>query len=235
MTTLLSARAIALDRRLAPTSLELRAGELVGVVGRNGAGKTSLLHALATIGGATGEVFVAGAPLRSLGPLRRPSALGFLPAGRELAWPLAVADLIALGLGAPADDLRVTAAIARFALDELAHRPADRLSTGERSRAMLARALAPNPPVLLLDEPLAHLDPDWQLRLCELLRADADAGKAVLLTLHDLALAERLPDRLLVVAQGRVIADGAPAEVMQRREVWDSFGLRRAGAEWLRA
>ncbi|CAA9481062.1 MAG: hypothetical protein AVDCRST_MAG39-164 [uncultured Sphingomonadaceae bacterium] len=233
--TLVRATGLAIPGRLQPTDLRLAAGELVAVVGRNGAGKTSLLHALAGIGGARGMTEVAGERLDRAGPARRPYLLGFLPASRELAWPLRVADLVALGLSPAGAGGQVAGVLARFDLDSLARRRADRLSTGERARALLARAFAPAPPLLLLDEPMANLDPDWRLRLGELLQDEAARGAALVITLHDLETAERLADRLLVVADGRVVADGAPGEVLARVEVQAGFGLRRTAAGWVRA
>ena len=233
MTSILQAQRVSMRRRLDPTSLTLNAGELVALIGRNGSGKTSLLQALAGSGG-TGDVAVCGQALHRLGPVRRPFLLGYVPASRELAWPIAVADLIALGIGSDPEDARVTAAIRRFELLPLAQRPADRLSTGERSRALLARAFAPAPPLLLLDEPFANLDPDWQLRLADLLREETAAGRAVIVAMHDLILAERLATRVLVMDGGRVVADGPPEQVIGSPATEAAFGLVRGPEGWRR-
>jgi iron complex transport system ATP-binding protein len=129
--TSLVAHLVALDGRLSPTDLEVRAGELVAVIGPNGGGKTSLLRAIARIESAGGKVEID---------------------------IFAVRDVIALGLDRP-DDSRIESLIAQFELEGLAERPVNRLSTGERARVLTARALAARPGALLLDEPLSNLDP----------------------------------------------------------------------------
>ena len=230
MSLLVEARGLALPGRLHETALNLSAGELACLVGPNGSGKTSLLHALAGIGAPVGDVRIDGTALRSTGPAQRVRLLGFLPASRELRWPLHARDLILLG-GATAEQAAEVEALLDLA--PVAHRRLDHLSTGERSRVLIARALAPRPRLLLLDEPTANLDPLWQIRLMELLKqALAAHGQAALVAIHDLDAAARYADRLLVMSGGRIVADGAPAEIIDGPVVPAVFGIQRVSGDW---
>ena len=227
--SLVRADALALAGRLRPTTLALAAGTLTCLVGPNGSGKTSLLHALARIGRPGGSVRIDDADPEVAPPASRRSLLAFLPASREIAWPLAARDVIALGGGDPAPW------IAALALGELAARPMDRLSTGERSRVLIARALAAGPKLLLLDEPVSNLDPWWQLELMRLLRGYAAGGRAVVAAMHDLDLAGRFADRLLVMNAGHVVADGLPAAMLASDTLPKVFGIRRGADGWRQA
>lgn len=220
MTALVAARGLSLPGRLIEASLDLGAGELVALVGPNGSGKTSLLHAIAGIGGPAGEVRIAGADPHRLPPARRPHVLTYLPASRDLAWPLLARDMIALGGGeAPPPALE---------LEPLLDRRMDRLSTGERGRVLIARALAPKPRLLLLDEPTANLDPLWQIRLMELIRAEVSQGeRAALIAMHDLDAAAHHADRVLVMDKGRIAAEGLDGE-----HVAQIFGIEKADGQW---
>lgn len=231
MTPLLEARGVAIAGRLLPTHLDAAAGDLVGMVGPNGGGKTSLLRALAGVDTLQGRVRIDGEDLSSAPPARRPRLLGFLPASRDVAWPIAVRDVIALGLSAP-DPARTDELLALLELEALSERPVDRLSTGERSRVLLARALAPRPRLLLLDEPLSNLDPYWVLRILEILQDTVRSGECTaIVALHDLAAAGSF-DRLLLVDQGRVAADGEPAAVLQSAALAEAFRIERSDGKW---
>ena len=218
---ILAASDLALPGRLSGVSLELEEGELVCLVGPNGSGKTSLLHALAGIGHPSGTVEMDGVDPRRLGPARRPAFLTYLPATREVHWPLLARDLIALGGGGEA-------AFAALELAPLLDRRIDTLSTGERSRVLIARALAPRPKLLLLDEPTANLDPLWQIRLMDLVREEiGQGGRAALVAIHDLDAAARYADRILVMDRGRIAAEG-----LDGPHVAEIFGIARVGGAW---
>lgn len=230
--TRLVARALQVEGRLQPTDLALDGGTLVAVVGINGAGKTSLLHAIAGVAG-SGDVVIDGVPLASLPPARRLRALAFAPAARAIAWPLAARDVVALGLGAARDPAAVEAALALVDGLALADRRADRLSTGERARILLARALVARPAVLLLDEPVANLDPRRQIETMALLRTETDRGAAVVAAIHDLALARACADRVLVVDGGRIVADGPATEALSDPAISRWFGVMPGTSGWM--
>jgi iron complex transport system ATP-binding protein len=217
---ILNAANLALPGRLFDVSIDIEAGELVCLVGPNGSGKTSLLHALAGIGAPSGEVTMEGIDPRTLGPAQRPRYVTYLPATRDIPWPLLASDLIALG-GGDAD-------FPSLELAPLLGRRIDMLSTGERSRVLIARALAPRPTLMLLDEPTANLDPLWQIRLMELVREEIDGGgRAALIAIHDLDAAARYADRILVMDRGRIAAEG-----LDGPHVAEIFGIERVGGSW---
>ena len=225
--TLLVATGLGIAGRLEETSVTIEAGTLTCLIGPNGSGKTSLLHAIAGIGSPEGRVRIDGIDPSRIGPPRRQRLLTYLPASRDVKWPLAARDLIRLGGG---DD--VEPVLAELELEPLADRRVDQLSTGERARVLLARALAPRPKLLLLDEPVTNLDPLWQLKLMERLKAlTRDSGRAVLMASHDLELAGRFADRLIVMDQGRAVADGGP-EILAGPHIRAVFGIEKRGSAW---
>lgn len=228
MTALLEARGVALAGRLGPADLVIATPELVCLVGPNGSGKTSLLHALARIGQASGEVRIAGRRPDDLAPAARRRLLSFLPASRDVAWPLSALDLVLLG----ANEAEAREAMAGLDLLRWADRRIDRLSTGERSRVLIARALAPKPALLLLDEPVANLDPLWQLRLMETLRRAVAGGQGAVVAMHDLDLAARYAGRLVLMDKGAIVADGEPAAMLDSARLGEVFGIRRIEGRW---
>lgn len=215
---------------LAPCTLALAPGAVTGVIGRNGAGKTSLLKALAGVSAGPGRVLLDGQPLRP-----DPRRLAWLPASRDAIWPMTAATLVQLGLGPAAapDAAAVAAALAACQAGHLADRPVNQLSTGERARVLLARALVARPAWLMLDEPIANLDPGHRLDVMALLAATAGRGAGVVLALHDLDLARRC-DRLLLIDGGRIVADGPPASVLAPAQVAAVFGVVPGPDGWQR-
>ncbi len=223
MTPLARIDRAAIAGRLAPTDLVVDAGSLVALVGPNGGGKTSLLRAIAGVEEAQGAVHIDGEAIDRAAPNRRARLVGFLPASREMVWPLSVRDLMAMGSG---DGHSVEQAIERLGLATLASVPVNQLSTGERSRVLLARLFANAPRLLLLDEPLANLDPYWVIRAIDLVKAQLEtAGSAAIMSLHDLHLAPRF-DRLVAIANGQIAFDGDPEEFLESSTLQSIFHVR---------
>lgn len=203
--------------------LSVERGEFVGLLGPNGAGKTSLLRAALGLLPHEGR-----SSLARLAPAARARAVAFLPQGREIAWPVTVADLVALAEGGRAAQAR---AIARMGLESYQTRRATELSGGEQARVLIARALAQDAPLLLADEPAAGLDPEAQIRTMQVFRDLAREGRSVVASIHDLGLAARHCTRLVLLFRGRKVADGTPREVLSPENLAQVFGVRGFHAE----
>lgn len=214
-------------------NFDLRGGEITAILGSNGAGKSTLLAAMAgLIAPMSGSAALAGEDLGRLTPTRRARRIGYLPQSGEVAWNLSVRALAGLGRlpwrghsSAAEDEAAVEQALAALHLAALADRPVHSLSGGERGRALLARVLATGAEWVLADEPLAALDLAHQLALTAHFRELAEAGKGVVLVLHDLALAMNHADRVLVLGEGRVIADGPPETALTPAVIAQAWGV----------
>jgi len=218
-------------------SLQVRDGELFGLIGPNGAGKSSLLKCIAQLAPYRGEIRLDGSALETMSPRERAVRLAYLSQGDHVSWPLALYDFVALGRlpyrprwGAwqrlRLEDRRaIDAAIEQVQLTPLRQRRLDRLSGGERARARLARALAVQAPVLLADEPVASLDPFHQLNVMELLRRQCTAGAAVIVVIHDLTLASRFCDRVLLLDHGRAVACGDTRHVLTPKNLQQVYNV----------
>jgi iron complex transport system ATP-binding protein len=219
-------------------SARFRPGEVTAIVGPNGAGKSTLLACLAGLRRPnSGRALLADRPLLAMPHRERARRIGFLPQTPEIAWAVDVETLVGLGRtphsGArgltQADHAAVGAALARTRMTAMARRDVTTLSGGERARALLARVLAGEPSWLLADEPLAGLDPGHQLDAVDLLRAfAAETGQGVVMTLHDLGVALRLADRVVVLQGGRLIADAAPLEALTPAVLAQAYGVEAA-------
>jgi iron complex transport system ATP-binding protein len=209
-------------------TLSVGPGEVVGLIGPNGAGKTTLLRAAMGLLPFSGTSSLAALPARD-----RARAAAFLPQAREVAWPVSVEVLVALGRGphlgaggiAEADRAAVERALDRMGIAALRARPATELSGGEQARALIARVLAQETPLILADEPVAGLDPAAQIATMEVFAALAGEGRGVLASIHDLGLAVRHCTRLVALSRGRLLADGAPADVLTPEVLAQVFGI----------
>jgi iron complex transport system ATP-binding protein len=209
-------------------SLTVSQGEMIGLVGPNGAGKTAMLRlAVGLDKPDAGEVRLDQSPLSVLPAAERARRLAYLPQQAEAAWPITVAQAVALGR-LPHGDINpdaVNRALDAVGMSDFAERPLTRLSGGERALVLLARALAVEAGLVLLDEPTANLDPAHQLRVMEVLRKRADQGDAVVVVMHDLGLATRSCDRLAVLHKGRIAADGAPGTILDDPLLREVFSI----------
>ncbi|GLR54793.1 ABC transporter ATP-binding protein [Shinella yambaruensis] len=213
-------------------SLTVGKGSFTGLIGPNGAGKSTFLRACLGLVPASGMVRLDGVDLAGLRAAERARHLAYLPQERETAWAMSVEAVVALGrlphharFAAPSerDRAAIEAAITRMDLSAFRYRAVTSLSGGERARVLIARALAQETPVLLADEPLAGLDPQHQIALMRLFRELAAEGRIIIASMHDLTLAARWCDRLLLLHRGRAHAEGRPEAVLTARTLEDVY------------
>jgi iron complex transport system ATP-binding protein len=207
-------------------TLRLDKGERVALLGRNGSGKTTLLRLMSgALHPSSGEVLVEGEPIFALPPRARARRIGMVPQETSLAFDFTVMEMVLmgrtphlgpLGLERPADLEAAREAMRLTGTTALAGRPLSQLSGGERQLAVIARALAQRPRVLLLDEPTAHLDIRHRLEIDDLLaRLNRSEGMTILATSHDINLAARSCSRMVLLDGGAIAADGPPGAVMR--------------------
>ncbi len=211
-------------------SLTVARGECVGLIGPNGAGKTTLMRAALGLLPHSGTSNLSRMP-----PAQRAATAAWLPQAREIAWPVTVETVVALGRlphlarGStlrPHDRQAVDGALARMGLLAFRHRLATELSGGEQARVLIARTLAQATPLLMADEPIAGLDPAAQISTLQVFADLAREGRAVLTSLHDLSLAARYCTRLILLHRGRRHADGPPGDVLTSDILAEVFHLR---------
>ena len=221
--------------RLADVSLDVRRGELLGVIGPNSAGKTTLIWVLSGVVRATaGDVLLEGRPIDGFSSTEIARRIAVVPQALPLDFPFTVAELVLMGRypHAPerffesAEDQQIAReAMATTGVLELCDAPLERLSGGERQRAVIARALAQRPRLLVLDEPMAHLDLRHQAETAALLlRLSREHGISIVLVSHDLTLAGELSDRILLLAEGRLVRVGPPETVLDADVLERAFG-----------
>lgn len=208
--------------------LAIPSGRITAVVGPNGAGKSTLLRAcVRLIAPEQGVITLAGRALTAYARAELARAIAYLPQERAVHWPLAARAVVALGR-LPHDDVKPEAidhALGAMDIARLADRPVSQLSGGERARVLVARALAQEAPLLIADEPTAGLDPAHALALFSCFRQLATEGRTVVVALHDLSLAARFADHIILLANGRVAASGPPGEVLTSRHLEPAFGV----------
>ena len=232
--TLLSVEQLSVSLRdrdvLRGVSFDVGPGECIGLLGPNGAGKTTLMRAMLGLIPHEGRSSIAALPARE-----RAQKAAWMPQTREIAWPISVESLVMLGRiphmasgqrPRQVDQEKVDAALAAMDLDTFRVRTATRLSGGEQARVLIARALAQDTPLIVADEPVAGLDPAHQISTMQTFAGLAEAGRSVIVSLHELGLAARHCTRLLLLSEGRIVADGTPAEVLTLERLADVFGIR---------
>lgn len=217
-------------------STSVRSGEWLGLIGPNGAGKSSLLQAIVGIVAAEGDVVVDGAPLALRSRARRAALVAYVPQEPVMPTDMSGFEYVLLGrapyVGYFGTETRhdrsmVAAVLERLGLTDLADRKLGRLSGGERQRLVIARALATEAPILLLDEPTSSLDIGHQQQALELVaRLRADHGLTVIAAMHDLTLAGMYADRLVLLHEGIVAASGTPEDVLRPETLAEFYGVR---------
>ncbi len=244
--TLLALRNVSLSRGGRPVLEDIgfgaAAGDLIGVIGPNGAGKSTLLRLMAGLSRPDrGDIKLEDRDIGDWPRRDRARRIAYLPQHPDCHWPITVAGLADLGRlphrgfwdrPTPGDAAAVAAALALADMGHLADRRLDRLSGGEAARAHLARALAGTPALLLADEPVADLDPSHALSVMDHLRRFAGQGGAVAVVLHDLSLASRYCDRLVLLNAGRIAAAGPPGAVLTRDRLADIYGISAVHGEF---
>src|SRR5258708_5107495 len=222
---------------LRDVSITLHAGEVAGLIGPNGAGKSTLLKVLSGLWQASsGDVILRGQPLRGYRPRQIARLIGQVHQTNAFDTPFSVQDVVAMGrnphLGRfeverPRDRQIVRDAMLETHLLSLAERPVNALSGGERQRVFLARALAQEPSILLLDEPTSNLDIHHQIEILGLVqRLSRQRRLSVLIAIHDLTLAARFCDRLILMHRGQIIAGGSPESVLSPDNLASAFAVR---------
>lgn len=216
-------------------NLELHAGELIGLIGPNGAGKSTLLKILAGLQKPlSGTIKFQDQALTKLTAKERSQQIAWLAQGGSIHWPLTVERLVALGRlphlaawqqAGTTDQTAIDQAIQQTGIEHLRNRDATTLSGGERTRVLLARALAAEPTVLLADEPIAALDPGYQLQTLELLRAFSQQQRACIVVLHELSLAARYCDRLYLLKSGCIVDTGSVAKVLSAENLKNVYHI----------
>lgn len=240
-TTLLHAEHLGIERNgrriLDDVGLSLGAGEVLGLIGPNGAGKSTLLSMLAGLRAGSGVVQLNGRPLADIARRDVATQIAYLPQSHAVQWPLKVRRVVELGRlphlpwwrrGNDGDATVIEQALRNAEVDHLADRVVTTLSGGERTRVLLARVFATQANIILADEPVASLDPYHQLHVMELLQQHARNGGAVVVVLHDLTLAARFCDRLLLLHHGRVAASGAVTDVLRAATLAQVYGIETA-------
>jgi iron complex transport system ATP-binding protein len=213
-------------------SLRFDAGQVTVIMGPNGAGKTTLIRVLAGLAG--DGVMLDGEALSHFDPVIRAQQIGYLPQGTEPAWNVTARELVALGrlpyrprFAGPnaSDEAAIERALLATDTIHLADRTLHAMSGGERARVLLARVLAGEPRWLLADEPMASLDPAHRLDIAALLRTQALQGVGVITVLHDLSLAARVADRIVLMQDGKVAAAGPPEAVLIPATLASVYGI----------
>ncbi len=217
-------------------AFDVRGGCFIGVLGRNGVGKTTLLRTLAGVRkAAAGSIRIAGRPIGEFSSARRAQLIAHIAGDDLFSDRLAVRDVVAMGRYAhhrwwqwhehARDEVAISTALRDVGMHAFQSRLFDTLSSGERQRVWLALALAQQAPILLLDEPTSHLDVRVAHDILELLRAQARAGKIVICALHDLNEAAVFADRILLLAEGRVLAFDSPENVLSSHLLQEAYGI----------
>jgi len=223
---LMNIQNLSVEQRLQSVSLDIHAGEILGLIGPNGAGKSTLLNAIAGLLDATGNIKFEGKDLETLEAAERARNIALQPQFIQSAWALSVHDVVSLGRlpWGDSDQKIIIDAMQQAQVDDLAARHVDELSGGEKARVWLARVLANQPRLLLVDEPVANLDICYQQQVMQLLKEYAARGHAVIIAIHDLSLAAKYCDSLCLINHSRLVKQGRVDEVLTEQQLTSVFG-----------
>ncbi len=224
---LMSIKNLSVNHRLFGVSLDIRQGEVLGLIGPNGAGKSTLLNAAAGLLDRTGEIELSQRNIDVLSRVERARRIALQPQFIESAWSLSVHDIVSMGR-LPWGDSNQTVihkVMQQANIDQFASRHVNELSGGERARVWLARVLANQPQVLLVDEPVANLDIHYQKEVMQILSDYAGSGSGVVIAIHDLSLAARYCDRLCLLHRGRQVKTGSVSEVLNKQALSAVFDV----------
>lgn len=220
---------------LSDVGFDIQPGTWVGLIGPNGSGKTTLLRAIGAHIPFEGRIELDGRSVTTWTAAERARRLAFVRQKASLSFDFTVQDLVLLGRAphrgwlqayGTTDHDRVREALAQVDLEGFESRSVLSLSGGETQRVFLAQALVQEADLLLLDEPTAHLDVHYQFTFMEQVSTLVEEGRTVLAVFHDLELAARCADRLLLLGDGRLRADGPPADVLTPERIEEVFGMR---------
>ncbi len=211
--------------RLQDINLEIKQGEMLGLIGPNGAGKSTLLNAIAGLLNKSGTILLQDLNLEQYSAQQKARNIALQPQFVESAWALSVCDVVSMGRlpWGDSDQQIIHQAMQQAKVSDLANRHVDELSGGEKARVWLARVLANQADVLLVDEPVANLDIHYQRDVMQLLKDYAKSGHAVFIAIHDLSLAAKYCDRLCLLDQTRLIKTGRVEEVLTETIISNVF------------
>jgi iron complex transport system ATP-binding protein len=211
-------------------SFTIKEGEFVGILGVNGAGKTSLLKALLNLIPMTkGEILFKNKNRSTWPAIELAKKMTYLEQNKKVAWPLHAEAVVGLGLYPFAEKkishTQIHDAMRKTECLHLAAKPIDQLSGGEQTLVLLARALVSNPDLLLMDEPISNLDPRHELNIMNLLSSITAQKKTVITVLHSLSLAAQFCTRIILLHEGQIFADGKPEDVLTSKNLKDVYGI----------
>jgi iron complex transport system ATP-binding protein len=224
---LMSIQSFSVDQRVSNVSLTLQQGEVLGLIGPNGAGKSTLLNAIGGLLDSSGEIELSGQNIDQLSRVERARKVALQPQFVESVWALSVHDIVSMGRlpWGDSDQKIIHQVMQQTKIQDFAQRHVNELSGGERARVWLARVLANQPRVLLVDEPVANLDIHYQQEVMQILVDYANEGHAVIIAIHDLSLAARYCDRLCLLHRGQQIKTGKVEAVLNSQVLSPVFDV----------
>ncbi|TQS79020.1 MAG: ABC transporter [Methanomethylophilus alvi] len=222
-------------RALSDVSIELGKGQLVGLIGPNGCGKSTMMKCISKVHrGWTGDIEIEGRSVRDMRPSDIAKLIASVPAEAGQTFGMSVMDMVMMGRypfvnrvwwESKQDEEAVREALRTFGLDGLRRRQVARLSSGERQRALIAKAYVQEPKIMLVDEPTSHLDMKYKLDVMEYLRGMARTEMTVLVAEHDISLMARYCDRCIIMKEGRVVTTGDPKKAITEDLIREVYGV----------